>query len=113
MAKSKTESGDKTPSKMSMVETALQDLGMDAQPLDIQAHVTGKFGVELPTQTISNYKFHIRKKAGKAGPGRGKRTGGGGGGGSGGLRVEDFEVLRGLVDRLGAAQVKQMIAVVS
>lgn len=110
MAKAKTESADKTPSRMSMVRTALDELGMDAQPLELQGHIKSKYGVELPTQVISNYKFQIRKKAGQAGPGRGRR--GGGGGGSGGLRVEDFEVLRGLVDRLGASQVKKMVDVV-
>ena len=68
-----------------------------------------EFGAELPTQVISNYKFQIRKKAGQAGPGRGRR---GGGGGSGGLRIEDFEVVRGLVRRLGAAQVKKMVDVI-
>lgn len=108
MAKAKADSADKSPSKMSMVETALADRGMDAQPLDLQAHIKSKFGTELPTQVISNYKFQIRKKAGKTGPGRGRR----GGGGSGGLRVEDFEVVRELVKRLGAAQVKELVDVI-
>jgi hypothetical protein len=107
VAKAKSNSAEKSPSKMSMVETALDDLGMDAQPLELQGHIKSKFGVELPTQVISNYKFQIRKKAGQTGPGRGRR------GGGGGLRVEDFEVIRGLVDRLGVAQVKKMIDVVS
>lgn len=108
MAKAKAEVSEKAPSRMSMVRTALDTLGMDATPGDIQTHIKTNFNVELPTQVISNYKFQIRTKAGKPGPGRGRRSSTS----VSGLRVEDFELLRGLVDRLGAEQVRQMVKVV-
>ncbi len=108
MAKAKAEVTEKAPSRMSMVRNALDTLGMDASPGDIQSHVKTSYSVELPTQVISNYKFQIRTKAGKPGPGRGRRSSTS----AANLRVEDFELLRGLVDRLGAEQVRQMVKVV-
>src|SRR5262249_35836436 len=94
-----------------MVRDALKELGNDAKPLAIQAHIKSKFGKELATQIISNYKFQLRKKTG-AGPsgrgrGRGKR------GAAAGLLndVETIRVLRGLVSKLGAAQVKELVDV--
>jgi hypothetical protein len=90
-----------------MVRTVLEEKGMDTMPAEIHAEIKKRFNVDMPTQQISNYKFQIRKKSGKAGPGRGRRAAP-----AGGLRVEDFQVLRGLVQRLGADQVKQMVDVV-
>jgi hypothetical protein len=99
---SRTESGEKKPSQMGMVRTALEEIG-DVKPLEMQAHIKTKFGVELPPNIISNYKSQIKRKNGSAGPGRGRR---------GGLQVEDFETIRGLVKRLGSEQVKRLVEVV-
>jgi hypothetical protein len=88
---------------MSMVRTAMEDIGNDAKPLAMQAHIKGKFGTELPANIISNYKSQIKRKAGVSGSGRGRRAG---------LQVEDFETIRNLVDRLGADQVRRMVEVV-
>ena len=103
MARTKTEGGEKKPSQMGMVRTALQEMGGDPKPMEMQAHIKSKFGVELPTNIISNYKSQIKRKNGGGGPGRGRR---------GGLQVEDFETIRSLVKRLGADQVKRLIEVV-
>ncbi len=108
MAKVKGESGE---SNMGMVRAAMQELGADAKPLEIQKYIFDKYKVELGTQIISNYKFQIRKKAGApVGPprGRGRRKAVV----ASGLRVEDFEAIRGLVTRLGADQVKRLVDVV-
>ena len=79
-------------------------LGSDAKPLAMQAHIKQKFDKVLPTQIISNYKFQVRKHAARrpaavAVPPRG-------------LKIEDFEAVRGLVTRLGADQVKRIADVV-
>jgi hypothetical protein len=100
VARTKTE-GEKKPSQMGMVRTALQEMGGNPKPMEMQAHIKNKFGVELPANIISNYKSQIKRKNGGGGPGRGRRAGG--------LRVEDFEVIRGLVKRLGADQVKRWV----
>jgi hypothetical protein len=98
----KTKSGTaKKPSQMGMVRDALQDIG-DVKPLEMQSHIKSKHGVELPANIISNYKSQIKRKNG-AGAGRGKKQT---------LQIEDFEVVRKLVNRLGAEQVKRLIDVV-
>jgi hypothetical protein len=107
VAKAKGE-GDKGLNMMDMVRTAMGDLGADAKPLSLQAHIKQKFGKEMTTQMISNYKFQIRKQGGAK-----VRTRGGRGAGGGALQIEDFEAVRGLVNRLGAAQVKRLIDVVA
>jgi len=99
----RNESGEKKPSQMSMVRSAMEEIGIDAKPLAMQAHIKSKFGTELPANIISNYKSQIKRKNGGAGPGRGRKSG---------LQVEDFETVRNLVRRLGAEQVKRIVAVV-
>jgi hypothetical protein len=103
VARPKSEGGEKKPSQMGMVRVALQEMGGDPKPLEMQSHIKSKFNVELPPNIISNYKSQIKRKNGTAGPGRGRRAG---------LQVEDFETIRGLVRRLGAEQVKRLVEVV-
>jgi hypothetical protein len=83
-----------------MVQDAMEAIGNDAKPLAMQTHIKSKFGTELPANIISNYKSQIKKKNGG---GRGRKAG---------LQVEDFETIRNLVRRLGADQVKRIVAVV-
>ena len=98
MARQKSDGGDKKPSQMGMVRIALQEMGGDPKPLEMQTVIKGKYGVELPANIISNYKSQIKRKNG-GGVGRGRR---------GGLQVEDIEAIRSLVRRLGAEQVKRI-----
>jgi hypothetical protein len=100
----------KADSNMGMVRQAMEDIGAGAKPLALQAHIKEKFGKELPTQIISNYKFQIRKKGGAKG--RGRRAVAAGGGGGGALQdVESIRLLRGLVTQLGARKVKELVDV--
>jgi hypothetical protein len=101
----KTKTDDKEPNMMDMVRDAMNVLGSDAKPLAMQAHIKQKFDKVLPTQIISNYKFQVRKQAGAKTRGRRPAT-------AGGLKIEDFEAVRGLVTRLGADQVKRIVDVV-
>jgi hypothetical protein len=109
MAKGRPENGE---SNMGMVRTALNELGADAKPLELQSHIKSKFGKELPTQIISNYKFTINKKKTSSGSGMPGRRGRKPGITAGGLQVEDFEAIRGLVSRLGPDKVKRLVDVV-
>jgi hypothetical protein len=87
-----------------MVQDAMEAIGNDAKPLAMQTHIKSKFGTELPANIISNYKSQIKRKNGSGvGSGRGRKAG---------LQVEDFETIRNLVRRLGADQVKRIVAVV-
>ena len=99
---SRSEGSEKKPSQMSMVRSAMEEIGNDAKPLAMQAHIKSKYGTELPANIISNYKSQIKRKNGGTPSGRGRKAG---------LQVEDFETIRNLVRRLGADQVKRMVEV--
>lgn len=100
MAKSKAEGGEKKMSQRAMVQAALEERGMAAKPQELQAVIKARFNTELTTQRISMLKSQIKKK-------------GGGGDHKGGLQVEDLATVRKLVARLGAAQVKELVDVLT
>ena len=69
MAAKKAPTPKKAPggiSKMEGVRRAMADLGSDAKPLRIQSYVQEKFGIEMNTDTISTYKAGIARAAAKA-----------------------------------------------
>ena len=105
MAKSKRE-GKVT--QKSMVEAALGEKGWGASPLELQSSIRDKFGVEMPTNYISNYKSQLKSggaKAGaKAGAKRGPKP-------KAGVQFADLEAVQGMVNRLGADQVKKLVEV--
>src|SRR5262249_20006828 len=72
VAKGKTETPNE-PNMMDMVRSAMSELGLDAKPLKLQAHIKQKFSKEMTTQMISNYKFQIRKQGGAQVRTRGRR----------------------------------------
>ena len=107
MAKSKSDNntdakagGEKKVSQVVMVRTAIEELGEDAKPQAIQDHIKTRFNKELAPTIISNYKSVLKRKNGGARRGNG-----------GGIKVEDLQALRGLVNRLGQDQVQQLIKV--
>jgi hypothetical protein len=95
-----------TTTQKDMVEAALNQLGWEAGPKELQPVIKDKFDVELTTQVISNYKSVLKKGSGKGKgkPGRkpGRKTG---------PQFEDLQAVRGLVDKLGAEQVKKLVDV--
>ncbi|HJZ54995.1 MAG TPA: hypothetical protein VKE74_08545 [Gemmataceae bacterium] len=109
MARSKAEGGEKM-TQVDMVKAALDELGAGAKPLAIQEYVKSKFNKDLSTTLISNYKSVMKRKAaGGHGTGNGRRRGRPAR--SGGIHVEDLETVRGLVRKLGADQVRRLVAV--
>ena len=117
MARTKSDGG---PSMMTMVRTALDKLGMDAKPVALQEFIKSNFDKDVSKIIVSNYKSNIKKK----GPGA-KRRGRPPGSvakaaapvkasaGGKGIQLEDLAAVRGLVGRLGANQVRQLIDVLA
>ena len=97
-----------------MVKSALAELGPDAKPLAIQDNIKTKYGKELSTTIISNYKSVMKKKAGgggtkrKGGPGRPPKSASAG---SGSIAIQDIEAMKALVERMGAASVKALLTI--
>ena len=55
---------------MDAMRQTLADLGINAMPLQLQGHLKSKFGIDMPTSHISNYKSVILKPTPKGKPGR-------------------------------------------
>ena len=93
--------------KSALVREAIEALGHDAKPVAIDAYIKEKHNVEVPRAIISSYKSSYKSKMGKAGRGKPGRKPGGG------IQVADLAAVRGLVSRLGAAQVKELVDVLT
>jgi hypothetical protein len=103
MAKKVDKAPETTPEKraisqMQMVRLAMQALGPDAKPMELQDYILKEFNLELPPNLISNYKSQIKRQIGG-----GKRL----------PQIEDLETVRGLIRRLGADQVKRLVDVLA
>src|SRR6516162_281932 len=59
--------GDPRTNKMEAVRQALNSLGYEASPADIQQFVKDKFGQNMSPNMISSYKSSLRSKAGVKG----------------------------------------------
>jgi hypothetical protein len=120
------QSNGATLSKMEVVRRAMKALGMEAKPLAIKAWAMKNHNMDLSTDLISVYKKTIKSRAEGAGAkksaGKRKQAASKGNkaaptsparsaGGGSRLSVADVQTLRGLVERLGAEQVKQLASV--
>lgn len=107
MAKAKEDAADgETPKKTHMVHAAMEAMGYDATPSDIQPWVKKNYGIEIDKQTISSYASNIRKKMG------GGRSGAvrvGKGGRAGGISVRDIGTIKGLINDYGEKELTGII----
>jgi hypothetical protein len=120
-------------SKREAVRRALADLGPDATPTQLQPHIREKYGIDMTTDHISTEKGNLRKKAGAAKRGatktlaskppaqasvarqsepekpaaQAKAAGGDA------IGLDDIEAVKGLVERVGAANLKKLIEVMA
>jgi hypothetical protein len=102
------ENGEKKVSQKKMVQAALDHCGADAKPGEMGDYIKSTFNAELAPNIISNYKSQIKREGGLSGIGGGRSRKGGSF-----EVVNDLKVLQGLVSRLGAEQVKELVDVVS
>lgn len=108
MAKAKSEVAP-TTNKMQMVETALDTLGDESSPSQIQPWILEQYGTEIDRQMISSYASQIRKKrrgdapAGKAGADADYS----------GLGSRDLAALQELIRKVGASELQNYIKVLS
>jgi hypothetical protein len=118
MARGKSDGG---VTMAEMVRDALNSLGADAKPTPIHEFIKQKYDKDISKIIISNYKSQMKKKKGSGKrrgrpPGSGKKQLAAAGvavTGAKGIRIEDLTAVRGLVGRLGAAQVRQLVDVLA
>ena len=100
--------------KWDAVQRALAELGKDAKPLAIKDFIKSKFGLNMESQLISNYKSAISRKAGKQGPVILRPAPPAASAGSaGGITVDDIRAVKEVVARIGADQVRQLTEVLA
>ena len=108
MAKGKSEASGSKVTQIEMVRAAIEELGWDAKPQPMQVLVKEKFNIDLAANIISNYKSVLKREGTTAGA---SSTAGAKRGRKAGAQFADLEAVRGLVSRLGAAQVKELVEV--
>jgi hypothetical protein len=67
------QSSDPRSNKMEAVRRAMDSLGYEASPLEIQKYIKDNFNLDMGANMISSYKSTIRGKAGLAGRRKKKR----------------------------------------
>jgi hypothetical protein len=143
MAKSKEKSEEQTSdaaagllspgkrgNKTAAVRQALAKLGRDALPADIRDFVKNNFNIVMSLNHISNIKSHLNKKRKKPGPKPGSRkqavvelvveprtsngiTARRSVSGAGSFSLDDIEAAKDLAQRVGVAQLHQLIDIVA
>ena len=109
MAKSKVDSKsevvEKLPSKMKMVQAALESIGHDASPAQIQPWIRERYQTEIDKQMISSYASQTRRKLfGVMKPSLSGEEGQGGG-----LGARELAVLQSLLRKVGPTELQNYI----
>jgi hypothetical protein len=107
--------GEKLTNKTEAVRRALDELGPDAKPLDIQVFVKDRFGVEISTKVVSVYKAELGKRGRRRGKPKGKsvtvapapRAG------HGEVTLTDLRAMRELSDRVGTRRLQELLELLS
>jgi hypothetical protein len=121
------EAGGKGITKVEAVRRALEELGSDAKRSAIQGFLRERFGIEMSPDHISNCKGDLRRRGrGKKKPAGQKRGAQGAApapppgpparpprAAGGGISVEDVRLAKGLVERVGAERLRDLIDVLS
>lgn len=101
---------DKKISGMEAVRRALKKHGYDVKTQTAKDYILKEFGLNLTNNKVSAYKSNIRRDAGLTRT-RGGNSNGARGAAGGALQMKDIQAVKELVGRLGANQVRDLIAV--
>ena len=97
-------------SKMEGVRRALAELGTEAGNKDIQAFLNSRFGIEMDTAMISNYKSSL-KAAGKIAVDPKPVEPVADAASSNGITLDDIRAVKEVIDKVGAEKVRQLTEV--
>ncbi|HET6576590.1 MAG TPA: hypothetical protein VFG68_23530 [Fimbriiglobus sp.] len=93
------------PSKADMIRDAIQET-KGAPPKEMQRYIADKYKTTISTTMISSYKSNFKRK--KGGGRRRRRSSSPA---ETGIGLKDLTTLRGLIDRVGAPQLRSVIEV--
>jgi hypothetical protein len=118
-----TANGAEKVSKMEAMRRAVQSLGKEASPKDLQGHIEKEYKLTMSYDMASTYKSSVLKELGKAkkpGGKPSKRPASSSGGQKpvaratvGGISLEDIRAVKDLADRIGAEKVQQLAQVLA
>jgi hypothetical protein len=93
-------------SKMEAMRRALAKMGFDAKPVEYQRFIKSKFGLEMTTDMISNYKSTLKATAvtSAATPSTPKAETKL----AGGFSLDELTAVKALADKIGAEKVRQL-----
>jgi hypothetical protein len=112
------ESNGEKISKMEVMRRAIAKKGGEAKPLELQAYIKSKFGIEMSTDLISTYKTTVLKAIAKknaipaiptadAEPDATPATKAPANS-RGGFSLSELEAVKALADKIGATKVQQL-----
>jgi hypothetical protein len=112
----KGRAGERLTNKTEAVRRALKELGPDAKPLEIQAFVKDRFGVEISTKVVSIYKAKLGRRGRRRGKPKGEvapaapapRTVG-----HREVTIADLRAMRELSDRVGTRRLRELLELLS
>jgi hypothetical protein len=103
---------------MEAVRRALDELGQDATPKDLQRHIKERYAINMTPEHVSTYKSSLlRKKKGRRGrkpkdegaPAAASSTARGGAA----ISLRDLRALKELADRIGGSRLRELAELVS
>ena len=98
-------------SGMEAVRRTLKKLGYDVKTQTAKNHILEEFGLDLTNNKVSAYKSNIRRDAGLTKSRGAHANGARAGSSAGAFQMGDIQTVKELVGRLGANQVRELIAV--
>jgi hypothetical protein len=97
--------------KMDAVRGALDALGSDASPKEIQQHIRRHYGVRMDLPMISNYKSSLKRTGKSTLLRRSANRAGAADSTGGGFSVNEIQAVKQVVDQIGADKVQQLARV--
>jgi hypothetical protein len=104
--------GEKLTNKTEAVRRALDELGPDAKPLEIQVFVKDRFGVEISTKVVSIYKAKLGRRGRRRGKPKGEAVTAAPAPravGQGEVTIADLRAMRELSDRVGTRRLRELL----
>jgi hypothetical protein len=93
-------------SKMEAMRRALAKMGVNARPMEYQSFIRSKYGLEMTTDMISNYKSTLKATVETSAVSQPTLTSQAKP--AGGFSLDELTAVKALADKIGAEKVRQL-----